>query len=83
MSNENPLWGAPRIHGELLKLGSELSITRMRKWEHPYVVDGPRTKTWGRIVAALKWSTFLSGFASLALFVVGMFDVRNSIVGIK
>ena len=21
MSNENPLWGAPRIHGELLKLG--------------------------------------------------------------
>jgi len=21
MSVENPLWGAPRIHGELLKLG--------------------------------------------------------------
>jgi len=21
MSAENPLWGAPRIHGELLKLG--------------------------------------------------------------
>jgi hypothetical protein len=25
MSTENPLWGAPRIHGELLKLGFELS----------------------------------------------------------
>ena len=25
MSRENPLWGAPRIHGELLKLGYELS----------------------------------------------------------
>ncbi len=25
MSQENPLWGAPRIHGELLKLGIEIS----------------------------------------------------------
>ena len=25
MSVENPLWGAPRIHGELLKLGFEVS----------------------------------------------------------
>jgi putative transposase len=25
MSTANPLWGAPRIHGELLKLGIEIS----------------------------------------------------------
>ena len=25
MSKANPLWGAPRIHGELLKLGIEVS----------------------------------------------------------
>jgi hypothetical protein len=25
MANENPLWGAPRIHGELLKLGFDIS----------------------------------------------------------
>jgi hypothetical protein len=25
MSFENPLWGAPRIHGELLKLGIEVA----------------------------------------------------------
>jgi hypothetical protein len=24
MSGENPLWGAPRIHGELLKLGIDI-----------------------------------------------------------
>jgi hypothetical protein len=25
MSFENPLWGAPKIHGELLKLGIEVA----------------------------------------------------------
>jgi hypothetical protein len=25
MSKENPLWGAPRIHGELLKLGFDVA----------------------------------------------------------
>jgi hypothetical protein len=25
ISRENPLWGAPRIHGELLKLGFEVA----------------------------------------------------------
>ena len=33
MSKENPLWGAPRIHGELLKLGFEIAeSTRKRLW---------------------------------------------------
>jgi hypothetical protein len=30
MSKENPLWGAPRIHGELLKLGIEISHSQIR-----------------------------------------------------
>jgi hypothetical protein len=29
MSRANPLWGAPRIHGELLKLGIEISQARV------------------------------------------------------
>ena len=32
MSRENPLWGAPRIHGELLKLGFELSQATVAKY---------------------------------------------------
>jgi putative transposase len=32
MSLANPLWGAPRIHGELLKLGFEVSQTTVAKY---------------------------------------------------
>jgi hypothetical protein len=31
MSMENPLWGAPRIHGELLKLGFEVAQSSVAK----------------------------------------------------
>jgi hypothetical protein len=32
MSLANPLWGAPRIHGELLKLGIEVAQTTVAKY---------------------------------------------------
>jgi putative transposase len=32
MSSANPLWGAPRIHGELLKLGIEISQATVAKY---------------------------------------------------
>ncbi len=32
MSQENPLWGAPRIHGESLKLGIEVSQASVSKY---------------------------------------------------
>src|SRR5499426_3310991 len=38
MSRENPLWGAPRIHGELLKLGIDVGETSVSK----YMVRGSR-----------------------------------------
>jgi hypothetical protein len=31
MSEANALWGAPRIHGELLKLGIEISQASVSK----------------------------------------------------
>src|SRR5215468_7244783 len=44
MSLANPLWGAPRIHGELLKLGIEVSQATVAK----YMVRQPRppSQTW-------------------------------------
>jgi transposase InsO family protein len=32
MSKDNPLWGAPRIHGELLKLGIKISQATVGRW---------------------------------------------------
>ena len=32
MVAENPTWGAPRIHGELLKLGFEVSERTVSRW---------------------------------------------------
>ena len=44
MSRANPRWGAPRIHGELLKLGFELSEATVAK----YMVRHrkPPSQTW-------------------------------------
>ena len=44
MSRENPLWGAPRIHGELLKLGIDIGETSVSK----YMVRHrkPPSQTW-------------------------------------
>ena len=44
MSIDNPLWGAPRIHGELLKLGLEVAQSTVAK----YMVKrrGPPSQGW-------------------------------------
>jgi hypothetical protein len=33
MSIENPLWGVPRIHGELLKLGFSVAQSSVAKYQ--------------------------------------------------
>jgi putative transposase len=47
---ENPTWGAPRIHGELLKLGFDLSEPTVSRW----VRRAPRPPD-----PARRWLTFL------------------------
>jgi len=52
MSQGNPLWGAPRIHGELLKLGIEISQAAVSK----YMVRHPKPPS-------QSWRTFLINHA--------------------
>jgi transposase InsO family protein len=63
MSVENPLWGAPRIHGELLKLGFEVAQSSVAK----YMIKR-------RGLLGQDWRTFLRNhapdIAAMDLFVV-------------
>jgi transposase InsO family protein len=52
MSIDNPLWGAPRIHGELLKLGFEVAQSTVAK----YMVKRSGSPSQG-------WRTFLRNHA--------------------
>src|SRR5271169_5123609 len=69
MSLANPLWGAPRIHGELLKLGIDVGETSVAK----YMARDRRGPSQG-------WRTFLrnhaDGIASMDLFVVPTLSFR-------
>src|SRR5262249_53801448 len=44
MNTENPLWGAPRTHGELLKLGFEVAESTVSKYMIKH--RGPPSQTW-------------------------------------
>jgi transposase InsO family protein len=63
MSKENPTWGAPRIHGELLMLGIDVSESTVGR----YMIRIGRPRSQG-------WKTFLrnhaAGIAAIDLFVV-------------
>ena len=48
MASSNPLWGAPRVHGELLKLGIEISERTVSRWM-------PK----GKKPPSQSWRTFL------------------------
>ncbi|UCF67234.1 MAG: DDE-type integrase/transposase/recombinase [Acidobacteriota bacterium] len=50
MVKENPIWGSPRVHGELLKLGFEISETTVRRYMRRRSSD-PETRQ--------RWRTFL------------------------
>ena len=44
ISRDNPLWGAPRIHGELVKLGIDIAQSTVAKYMSRR--HGPRSPGW-------------------------------------
>jgi len=48
MSQENPLWGAPRIHGELLKLG--FTVSQLTVGKYMARKRGPPGQSWSTFV---------------------------------
>ena len=46
MVKENPTWGAPRIHGELLKLGLQISERTVSRYTHRLVPSDQKRKLW-------------------------------------
>jgi transposase InsO family protein len=69
MSIANPLWGAPRIHGELLKLGIDVGQTSVAK----YMVKRREPPSQG-------WKAFLrnhaDGIAAMDMFIVPTISFR-------
>jgi len=66
MSRDNPLWGAPRIHGELLMLGIEVAQSTVAR----YVTrrQGPPSQ---------GWKTFLRNHAAVLLRLISSWCERS------
>ena len=83
MNIENPLWGAPRIHGELLKLGFDIAQSSVAK----YMVKqrGPASQGWRTflrnhapdIAAMHLFVAPTIGFDLLYAFVIVRLDRRD------
>jgi hypothetical protein len=78
MSMENPLWGAPRIHGELLKLGFEIAQSSVAKYMAK--PRGPSSQGWRSFLR-----NHAPNIAAMDLFVVPTigFDLLCALVIVR
>lgn len=72
MVSENPTWGAPRIHGELLKLGFDISERTVSRW----VRRAPKNPE-----PARRWQTFLDNHRE-AIAAMDFFTVPTLTFGV-
>jgi hypothetical protein len=73
MSHQNPLWGAPRIHGELLKLGITVSQATVAKYIRREIT--PSSQSWRTFLA-----NHLQQIAAADFFVVPTATYRLLVV---
>src|SRR6266550_754190 len=62
MAAENPTWGAPRIHGELLMLGFDVSERTISRWMKRVPRDPERAKRWITFLRNHKEAIARDGF---------------------
>ena len=72
MVAENPTWGAPRIHGELLKLGFDLSERTVSRW----VQKAPKNPE-----PARRWQAFIDNHRE-AIAAMDFFTVPTITFGV-
>jgi len=85
MVAENPTWGAPRIHGELLMLGFDVSERTISRWMKRAPRDPESTKRWlaflqnhREVIAAMDFLTVPTiSFGVLYCFFVIAHDRRH------
>jgi hypothetical protein len=74
MSLENPLWGAPRVHGELLKLGFAVAHSSVAKYMAKR--HGPPRQGWCTVLRCQ--TRFFSGSDPTATCTSGHLDDASS-----
>jgi hypothetical protein len=67
MSLDNPLWGAPRIHGELLKLGFEVAQSTVAKYTKRHV--RPPGQSW--------WTFLRNHMPEIAAYTQGLVSIKG------
>jgi hypothetical protein len=53
--------------------------SKIKTWQHPYLIDGPRTGRWTVVAWVFHACAVVAGILSIVVFIVGMLDVRSSI----
>jgi hypothetical protein len=72
MVDENPIWGAPRVHGELLRLGFDVSERSVSRWIRRAPRDPDPVK---------RWLTFLRNHRE-AIVAMDFFTVPTLTLGV-
>ncbi len=85
MARENPLWGAERIRGEMLKQNMGVAKSSIQKYTHDIRRVGPSGQTWGTFLrnhASEIWAcdflqTYDALFRSIFVFVIIELESRR------
>ena len=82
MASENPTWGAPRIHGELLKLGLEISERTVSRYLSRSHRNGKAAQLWRTFLnnhrEAIAGMDFFTVITANFRILYGLFLIRHS-----